>query len=151
MDGDGAFSPERAGAVPSGALIKMCFSGQYTEKEVYSKIVGKGGFNAYLGTNDMREVNKMVEAGNKDAEAAREAFLFQVAKDIGSMACVLKGQVDQIIVTGGIAYNELVCNSLKERAGFIAPFTIYPGEDELLALAQGALRVLNGEEAAMQY
>ena len=151
LDGDGAFSPERAGAVPSGALIKMCFSGKYTEKEVYSKIVGKGGFNAYLGTNDMREVNKMAESGNQDAAAAKEAFIYQVAKDMGSMACVLKGKVDQIIVTGGIAYNEGVVNALKEYAGFIAPFTVYPGEDELLALAQGALRVLNGEEEAMKY
>lgn len=151
LDGDGAFSPERAGAVPSGALIKMCFSGQYTEKEVYSKIVGKGGFNAYLGTNDMREVNKMVAEGNADAVAAKEAFLYQVAKDMGSMACVLKGKVDQIIVTGGIAYNADVIDALKDYAGFIAPFTVYPGEDELLALTQGALRVLNGEEEAMQY
>ncbi len=151
LDGDGAFSPERAGAVPSGALIKMCFSGKYTEKEVYSKIVGKGGFNAYLGTNDMREVTKRAEAGDQDAYMAREAFLFQVAKDIGSMACVLSGKVDQIIVTGGIAYNPYVVDVLKERAGFIAPFTVYPGEDELLALAQGGLRVLKGEEKAMEY
>ncbi len=151
LDGDGAFSPERAGAVPSGALIKMCFSGQYTEKEVYSKIVGKGGFNAYLGTNDMREVKKMASEGNEKAAAVKEAFMYQVAKDMGSMACVLKGKVDQIIVTGGIAYNADVIDALKEYAGFIAPFTVYPGEDELLALTQGALRVLNGEEEAMKY
>lgn len=151
LDGDGAFSPERAGAVPSGALIKMCFSGKYTEKEVYSKIVGKGGFNAYLGTNDMRTVNKMIEEGDTHAEAVKEAFMYQVAKDIGSMACVLDGKVDRIIVTGGIAYNEAVVDYLREKAGFIAPFTVYPGEDELLALTQGALRVMNGEEKAMEY
>lgn len=151
LDGDGAFSPERAGGVPSGALIKMCFSGNYTEKEVYSKIVGKGGFNSYLGTNDMREVEKMVDNGDKKAEAAREAFLLQVSKDIGSMACVLNGKVDQIIVTGGIAYDKYVVAALKEKAEWIAPFTVYPGEDELLALAQGGLRVLNGEEKAMEY
>ncbi len=151
LDGDGAFSPERAGAVPSGALIKMCFSGQYTEKEVYKKIVGNGGFNAYLNTNDMREVNKIVEEGNKEAEVIREAFILQVAKDIGSMACVLSGKVDQIIITGGIAYNKYVTDRLTERAGFIAPVTVYPGEDELLALAQGAIRVMNGEEKAMEY
>ncbi|MBE5875198.1 MAG: butyrate kinase, partial [Lachnospiraceae bacterium] len=151
LDGDGAFSPERAGAVPSGALIKMCFSGKYTEKEVYSKIVGKGGFNAYLGTNDMREVNKMAASGDEKAIMAKEAFMFQVSKDIGSMACVLKGKVDQIIVTGGIAYNADVIDYFKESAGFIAPITVYPGEDELLALTQGALRVLNGEEEAMKY
>ena len=151
LDGDGAFSPERAGAVPSGALIKMCFSGQYTEKEVYGKIVGKGGFNAYLGTNDMRNVTKMANEGDAHAAEVKEAFLYQVAKDIGSMACVLEGKVDQIIVTGGIAYGEDVIANLKEKAGWIAPFTVYPGEDELLALAQGALRVMNGEEKAMVY
>ncbi|MCM1327235.1 MAG: butyrate kinase [Bacteroidales bacterium] len=151
LDGDGAFSPERAGAVPSGALIKLCFSGKYTEKEVYSKVVGKGGFNAYLGTNDMREVTKRAEEGDAKAAEAKEAFIFQVAKDIGSMACVLSGRVDQIIVTGGIAYGTDVVNALREKAEWIAPFTVYPGEDELLALAQGALRVLSGEEQAMQY
>ena len=151
LDGDGAFSPERAGAVPSGALIKMCFSGQYTEKEVYSKIVGKGGFNAYLGTNDMREVTRRANEGDEKAIEAKAAFLFQVAKDIGSMACVLDGKVDQIIVTGGIAYGKEVIETLKEKAEWIAPFTVYPGEDELLALAQGAIRVLTGEEEAMPY
>ncbi len=151
LDGDGAFSPERAGAVPSGALIRMCFSGEYTEKEVYKKIVGGGGFNAYLGTNDMRDVAKMIDEGDTHADEVREAFILQVCKNIGSMSCVLKGKVDAIIVTGGIAYNKAVVDKMEERAGFIAPFTVYPGEDELLALAQGALRVLNGEEKGMEY
>ena len=151
LDGDGAFSPERAGAVPSGALIKMCYSGKYTEKEVYKKIVGNGGFNAYVGTNDMRDVAKMVENGDTKAAEIREAFIMQVAKDMGSMACVLNGKVDQIIVTGGIAYDKTVVNGLKERAGWIAPMTVYPGEDELLALAQGGIRVMTGEEKAMEY
>lgn len=151
LDGDGAFSPERAGAVPSGALIKMCFSGQYTEKEVYKKLVGNGGFNAYCNTNDMRDVDKMVNDGDAHAKEVRDAFIQQVAKDIGAMACVLKGKVDQIIVTGGIAYDKVVVDGLKEACEWIAPFTVYPGEDELLALAQGALRVLNGEEKAMEY
>lgn len=127
LDGDGAFSPERAGAVPSGALIKMCFSGEYTEKEVYKKIVGNGGFNAYVGTNDMRDVEKMVNEGDKNAEEVREAFIMQVAKNIGSMSCVLKGKVDQIIITGGIAYDKVVVSGLKDRVGFIAPITVYPG------------------------
>ncbi len=151
LDGDGAFSPERAGGVPNGALIKMCFSGKYTEKEVYAKMVGKGGFNAYLGTNDMREVTKLADGGDEKAVMAKQAFLLQVAKDIGSMACVLNGKVDQIIVTGGIAYGADVVAALKERAEWIAPFTVYPGEDELLALAQGALRVLKGEEESKSY
>ena len=151
LDGDGAFSPERAGAVPSGALIRMCFSGKYTEKEVYSKLIGKGGFNAYLGTNDMRDVTKRANEGDEKAAEAKQAFLLQVAKDIGSMACVLNGKVDQIILTGGIAYGKDVCEVLKERTGWIAPVTVYPGEDELLALAQGAMRVMNGEEKVMEY
>ena len=123
LDGDGAFSPERAGAVPSGALIKMCFSGQYTEKEVYKKIVGGGGFNAYCNTNDMRDVEKMVQGGDTKTAEIREAFISQVAKDIGSMACVLNGKVDQIIVTGGIAYDKVVVAGLKEKAEWIAPMT----------------------------
>ena len=151
LDGDGAFSPERAGAVPSGALIKMCFSGKYTQQEVYKKFVGGGGFNAYYNTHDMRDVDKMVDNGDKKAEEVREAFIAQVAKDIGSMACVLKGKVDQIIMTGGIAYDKAVIEGLKERAGWIAPVTVYPGEDELMALVQGGLRVLNGEEEPMVY
>ena len=151
LDGDGAFSPERAGGVPSGALIKMCFSGKYSEKEVYKKIVGAGGFNALLGTNDMREVEKMVADGNKEADLFRRAFIFQVSKDIGSMACVLSGKIDQIIITGGIAYDKEVVAGLKERCGFLAPVTVYPGEDELLALVQGGLRVVNGEEKALEY
>ena len=151
LDGDGAFSPERAGGVPNGALIKMCFSGKYTEAEVYKKVVGNGGFNAYLGTNDMRNVDKMVEEGNEKAKLILDAFILQVAKGMGSMACVLEGKVDQIIITGGIAYDKYVVEALKKKAGWIAPVTVYPGEDELLALAQSALRVMNGEEKAMEY
>lgn len=151
LDGDGAFSPERAGGAPSGALIKMCFSGKYTEKEVYKKFVGNGGFNAYVGSNDMRDVEKMVNSGDTKAKEVRDAFIMQVTKDIGSMACVLKGKVDQIIVTGGIAYDKAVVAGLKEASEWIAPFTVYPGEDELLALVQGGLRVINKEEAAKVY
>lgn len=137
--------------MPCGALVKLCYSGKYTEKEIYSKLIGKGGFNAYLGTNDMRDVTKRANEGDEKAAEAKQAFLLQVAKDIGAMACVLSGKVDQIILTGGIAYGEDVCDVLKERAGWIAPVTVYAGEDELLALAQGALRVMNGEEKAMEY
>lgn len=151
LDGDGAFSPERAGGVPSGALIDLCFCGTLTKAEVYKKINGKGGFNAYLGTNDMRDVEKMVESGDQKAREIRDAFIFQVVKDIGSMACVLSGKVDQIIVTGGIAYDKAVVAGLREKAEWIAPFTVYPGEDELLALAQGGLRVMKGEEEALDY
>jgi len=151
LDGDGAFSPERAGAVPVGSLVKMCFSGNYTEKEVYKKLVGNGGFNAYLNTNDARVVETMVKEGNKEAKLVYEAFIYQVCKNIGSQAAVLDGKVDQIVVTGGIAYSKQVIAEFTRRIGWIAPLTVYPGEDELLALAQGALRVMTGEEKAMEY
>ncbi len=151
LDGEGAFSPERAGTVPVGDLIKLCFSGKYTQKELYQKICGKGGYNAYLGTNDARDVEKLAKEGDKKAQVVLEAFYYQIAKDAGAMAAVLKGKVDQIILTGGIAYSPLTKQKLAERLAWIAPITVYPGEDELLALAQGALRVMNGEEAAKEY
>lgn len=150
LDGDGAFSPERAGGLPIGGLIKLCYSGKYTEKELYKQFVGGGGLNAYLNTNDMRDVMKMAET-DENARLVKDAFLLQVSKDIGAMAAVLKGKVDRIIVTGGIAYNAPITQALEEATGFIAPFTVYPGEDELLALVQGGLRVVNGEEKAMEY
>lgn len=151
LDGDGPFSPERAGSVPVGELIKMCFSGDYTEKEIYSKICGKGGLVALLNTNDMRDALKAMEEGDKKAELVYNAFIYQVAKEIGAMATVLEGKVDRIILTGGIAYSDVVINKIKERVGFISEMTVYPGEDELLALAQGAIRVLDGEESAKEY
>ena len=151
LDGDGAFSPERAGGVPAGDLVKLCFSGKYTEKEVFSKLVGNGGLNAYANTNDMRDILKLMEEGDKKAKLLFDAFIYQVCKDIGAMATVLEGKVDKIILTGGIAYSPVVDDAIKARTGWIADFKIYGGEDELLALAQGAIRVLNGEEEAKVY
>ncbi len=150
LSGDGAFSPERAGAVPPGALVDLCFSGKYTHAEVKKMLIGNGGYNAYLGTNNAQEVYKRSLTDDK-AKLVFEAFSYQVSKDIGAMAAVLKGKVDQIILTGGIAHGEQVTNDIKERVSFIAPVTVYPGEDELLALAEGALRVINGEEEAKIY
>ena len=151
LDGDGAFSPERSGGVPAGALIKMCFSGKYTEEEIRKKITGHGGFVAYLDTNDMRDVLKAIAEGNEKAKLIYDAFIYQVSKDIGTMATVLKGNVEAIVLTGGIAYSDVVINSIRERISFIAPLVVYGGEDEMLALAQGALRVLNGEEEVKEY
>lgn len=151
LDGEGAFSPERAGTVPVGDLIKLCFSGKYTEKEIYKKICGNGGYNGYLGTNDARDVEKLAKEGNELAQVVLDAFYYQIAKDAGAMATVMDGKVDQIILTGGIAYSALTKDELTRKLGWIAPITVYPGEDELLALAQGALRVLNGEEPAKEY
>lgn len=152
LDGDGAFSPERAGGVPSGELIKLCYSGKYTEKEMVKQLVGKAGYNAYLNTNDARDVEDLVY--NKHDEYATliyHAFIHQVSKDIGAQAAVLNGKVDQIIFTGGIAYSKNIMKLFEEKVGFISGITVYPGEDELLALAQGALRVLNKEEEAKVY
>ena len=151
LDGEGCFSPERAGTVPVGDLIKMCFSGKYTQQEIYKKICGNGGFNAYLHTNDARVVEKMVEQGDEYAKLIQDAFYYQIAKDAGAMAAVLHGKVDQIILTGGIAYAQLTVDKLTESIGWIAPITVYPGEDEMLALAQGGLRVMTGEEEAKVY
>ncbi|MBN1034197.1 butyrate kinase [Clostridium botulinum] len=151
LDGDGPFSPERAGTVPVGDLIKMCFSGQYTESEVYTKIVGKGGFVGYLNTNDVKGVIDKMEEGDKECEKIYKAFLYQITKTIGEMAAALNGKVDQILLTGGIAYSPTLVPDLKSNVEWIAPVTVYPGEDELLALAQGAIRVLDGEEKAKIY
>jgi butyrate kinase len=151
LDGDGPFSPERAGSVPIGDLIKMCFSGKYSEAEVYGKVVGKGGFVGYLNTNDVKGVIDNMEAGDKECEAIYKAFVYQIAKSIGEMSVVLEGKVDQIIFTGGIAYSPTLVPDLKAKVEWIAPVTVYPGEDELLALAQGAIRVLDGEEQAKVY
>lgn len=152
LDGDGAFSPERAGGVPSGELIRLCYSGKYTEKEMIKQLVGKAGFNAYLNTNDARDVEKLAfEENDAKAKLVYDAFIYQVAKDIGAQSTVLLGKVDQIILTGGIAYSKYVINELTKRVSYLAGITVYAGEDELLALAQGALRVLNKEEEAKVY
>lgn len=152
LDGDGAFSPERAGGVPNGELIKLCYSGRYTEKEMVKQLVGKAGFNAYLNTNDARDVEKLAfEENDEKARLVYDAFIYQVSKDIGAQAAVLEGKVDQIIFTGGIAYSKYVISELTKRVSFLGGITVYAGEDELLALAQGALRVLRKEEEAKIY
>ena len=150
LDGEGPFSPERAGSLPTDAVMKMCFSGKYTEEELRKMFVGRGGLVAYAGSTDMRDLLKMAETDAKVAEVI-DAFHYQIGKEIGSMAAAMHGQVDHIILTGGIAYGKETVQALKDMVEWIAPVTVYPGEDELLALAQGALRVLKGEEAARTY
>lgn len=152
LDGDGPFSPERSGGLPAFGLAKLCLSGQYTEAEVRRLIVGRGGLMAYLGTNDAREVVELIEQGDEQARLVYEAISYQIAKEIGSAATVLRGNVDAIVLTGGLAYDQTyLVEWIRQRVQFIAPVLVYPGEDELLALAQGALRVLNGQEAALEY
>jgi len=151
LDGEGPFSPERTGSLPVGDLVKLCFSGKYTLDEIKKKITGKGGLMAYFGTNDARDVKKMMDEGNKEAELVYKAMAYQVAKEIGMCSTVLKGEVDAIILTGGLAYGKEFVEWIKERISFIAPVVVYPGEDEMLALAEGGLRVLRGEETAKEY
>ena len=151
LDGEGPFSPERSGGLPVGDLVKMCFSGKYTIDDIKKRIKGNGGIVAYLGTNDAREVQTMIEEGNEKAKLVYEAMAYQVAKEIGACAAVLKGEIDAIILTGGIAYSKIFVQWIVERISFLGEVKIYPGEDEMIALAQGALRVLNGEEEAKTY
>lgn len=151
LDGEGPFSPERSGGLPVGDLVKMCFSGKYTENEIKKRIKGNGGVVAYLNTNDMREVESLVNSGDEKAKLINEAMVYQVSKEIGSCAAVLKGKVDAILLTGGIAYSKLITSEIQERVNFISEVRVYPGEDEMIALAQGGLRVLSGEEEAKIY
>lgn len=151
LNGEGPFSPERAGGLPVGALIELCFSGKYSKDEIKKMIVGNGGIVSYLGTNDARQVSDRMKGGDKYAELIYYAMAYQVGKEIGACATVLKGKVDGILITGGIAYDKDFTSWIEERVGFIAPVTVYPGEDELTALAQGGLRVLRGEEEAKIY
>ena len=150
LDGEGPFSPERSGSLPTDAVMRLCFSGDYTEAELRKMFVGRGGLVAYAGSTDMRDLLKMAETDTKVAEVI-DAFHYQIGKEIGAMAAAMHGQVDQIILTGGIAYGKETVHALKDMVEWIAPVTVYPGEDELLALAQAALRVLNGEEQAKEY
>ncbi len=132
-------------------LARMCFSGKYTLEEILKKITGKGGFVAYLDTNDARVVESAALDGDPKAKMVHDAMGYQVSKEIGAAATVLNGNVDAIILTGGMAYGKPMVNLIRERVGFIAPMVIYPGEDEMLALAQGVIRVLNGEEEVKEY
>ncbi len=151
LDGEGPFSPERAGSLPVGDIVNICFSGKYTKEEVKKMLKGNGGIVSYLNTNDAREVEERIDKGDEDARLIYYAMAYQVAKEIGASAAVLKGKVDGIIITGGIAYDKKFTSWIEERVSFIAPVIVYPGEDELTALAEGGLRVLRGEEEAKIY
>ncbi|WP_439144838.1 butyrate kinase [Virgibacillus profundi] len=151
LHGDGPFSPERAGTVPAGDLISLCFSGQYYRDEVMKKIVGRGGLMAYLETNDAVEVEKRIAAGDQVAKQMYEAMAYQIAKEIGAMSAVLYGKVDAIVLTGGLAYGKEFTNLITEHVHWIADTIIYPGENELQALNEGVLRVLHKEELPKIY
>ncbi len=147
----GPFSPERTGSLPNKALIHLCYSSKYSEKELYKLITHQGGLVSYLGTNDIREVVKKIEQGDNYAKLIFEAMCYQIAKEIGAMATVLKGKVEAIILTGGISHSEILVNRIKDRVGWIAPVVVYPGEEEMKALAQAVIRVINRVEKLKTY
>ena len=151
LDGEGPFSPERSGGLPVGELTKLCYTDKFNKEEIGKRIKGNGGIVAYLGTNDIREVESMISKGNKKAELIYNAMVYQICKEIGAYSTVLKGEVDAIILTGGIAYSNKIKKMIEESVKFIAPVKSYPGEDEMIALAQGALRVLRMEEKSLSY
>ncbi|WP_312833964.1 butyrate kinase [Sedimentibacter saalensis] len=151
LNGEGPFSPERSGSLPADELVRLCFSGKYTEAEIKKMIVGKGGITAYLGTNNAKEVSERAQSGDEKAKLIYSAMAYQVAKAVGEYAVVLDGEVDAILITGGIAYDKNFVQMIENKVKFIADVIAYPGEDELLALAQGGLRVLNSTESAKEY
>jgi len=148
---EGPFGVDRSGGLPVRALIKLCFSGKFTEAQLDRHVFGDGGLFAYLGTRDLIEVERRIDAGDREAAQVFDAMIHQIAKEAGAMAAVLKGKVDALLLTGGMAYSERAVGMLRESLEWIAPMRVYPGEDELQALAEGVFRVLDGEEQAKKF
>lgn len=145
FDGEGPFSPERAGSLPSGSLIDLCYSGRYTKEELKKRISGKAGLAAHLGTVAIPEIEQRIADGDEHARLVLDAMIYQIAKSIAALSPVFYGDIDAILITGGIAYSDYVISRLKKRVGFLAPVHVYPGEDELEALALNALGALHGD------
>jgi butyrate kinase len=150
-DDEGPFSPERSGRVPCRKLINMCFSGQYDHKTVSRKLRGRGGLISYLGTGNAREIQERIRNGDAYAGQVYYAMAYQIAKAIAELTAVLKGKISRVILTGGLAHSTMLVDWIVDHIGFIAPIEVYPGENELEALALGALRVLQGEEEVKEY
>ena len=148
---EGPFGPDRTGGLPVRALIKLCFSGRFAQKEIDHKVFGDGGLFAYLGTRDLQEVERRIDSGDREATSVFDAMVYQIAKDIGAMAAVLRGKVDALLLTGGMAHSEKLVGDLRGFVGWIAPIMLFPGEDELPAMIEGVLRVLRGEEAVREF
>jgi len=151
LDGEGPFSPERSGTLPTGQLIDLCFSQQYEKDEIRRMVIGEGGYVAYLGTNDSKEVQDRANAGDELARKVQDALGYQVAKAIGEMAVVLNGYVDAILLTGGLAFNQYLTQYIASKVEFISAVYVYPGEDELEELAANALRVAMNEIEPLEY
>ena len=151
LDGEGPFSPERAGSLPAADLIRLCYSGKHTEKQLLKRIAGQAGLTAHLGTNNMREILQRIKDGDEHAQLLVDAMLYHTAKQIASEAAVLCGQIDAILLTGGMAHSDYIVSELRRRIGFLAPVYTFPGEDEMEALALNALAVLQGKRQAKIY
>jgi butyrate kinase len=151
LSGEGPFSPERSGGLPSLQLVDLCFSGKYSYSEVKAMLVGKGGMAAYFGTNDFRKVCTSADSGDEKAILVRDACIYQISKEICSMAAVMKGEADAIILTGGMARDEYTINNIRSMTSFIAEIVVYPGEDEMRSLAFNGLLALNGEVTIREY
>jgi butyrate kinase len=149
--GEGPLTPERAGTLPLMDLLRLLESGQLSLADLRRKLTSEGGLLAYLGTSDMRQVEAKIQQGHEKARLLLEAMAYQIAKDIGAMTTVLKGKVDAIVLTGGLANSAMLVDSIADRIKFIAPVKVYPGEQEMISLAAGALRVLSGTEAIKHY
>jgi butyrate kinase len=147
----GPFSPQRTGALPVTGLAKLCFSGKYTQPEMYNLLTKKGGLLAHLGTDNVEEVERRIDQGDQKAKLIYEAMIYQIAKEIGAMATTLDGEVDAIVLTGGIANSKRLVNLITNKVKLVAKVLIFPGEDEMEALTLGALRVLSGEESSKEY
>lgn len=150
-DDDGQFSPERAGSVPSLELIKLCYSGDYTRNDMKKMVRGKGGMYAHLGTSDCRVIEQMINEGDEHADLIFQAQAYQIAKAVGLLSIVLKGNCDAIILTGGVAHSKMLTDRVTDYVGFIAPVVVMPGENEMEALALGGLRLLDGRETPHVY
>lgn len=151
LDGEGPFSPERAGTLPSADLIRLCFSGKYTCQQLLDRISGQAGMTAWLGTNNSQEVIRRIAEGDEKARLVMDAMIYHIAKYIAAQGAVLCGQIDAILITGGLAYEEYITSRLRERISFLAPIHLYPGENELESLAENALSVLRGEQELKNY
>lgn len=151
LDGDGPFSPERSGSVPVGALAKLCFSEKYDHIRIRKMIIGRGGIVSYLGTNSTVEVEDRIAVNDKFALEVYEAMAYQVAKEIGAYATVLEGNIDAILLTGGVAYSDMLVNWIKERVSFLAEIKVFPGEDEINALVESVYFAHKGEQEIKEY
>jgi butyrate kinase len=150
-DNEGPFSPERCGGLPAKQLVQLCFSGKYTEKELLNKLTKQGGIYSYLGTKNMMEVEERAKGYDREAALLIKAMVHQIGKEIGAMATVLEGKIDGIILTGGICHSSYIVSKIIEKISFLGEVYVVPGEEELGALVEGALRVLNGQEEIKKY